>query len=113
MEEETEKINEIKDKNKNFMYYVYHCKECGEIPLLDLSLYYFNIYCLNHTFFNIPIVQFYNYISFDYDYECSICKQSFPSNTLLYFYECNKFYCKKNHLNEHHKPNENQHHHNN
>ena len=70
----------------------YHCKKCGEIPLIHFSKY-FNIICSQHQILNITIDEFFNFINFDY--ECSICKKIFEENNLFYCCECNKIYCDK------------------
>ena len=67
----------------------YHCKRCGEIPIIDFWIYDFNIFCSNHKLLNIPIDQFYDYIAFDY--KCQICKKS---NNCTYCYDCDIIYCK-------------------
>ena len=108
MKEETKQLNEIKEKSKNLFNYVYHCKECGEIPILYFSHFYFNIYCLNHKILNIPIEEFFNFIIFNY--ECFMCKESYQSNNIFYCYECNHYYCNNcnnRHLKEHNDNNEN------
>ena len=69
----------------------YHCKRCKEIPLLDFSYYYFDMICSKHRILNIPIEQFYNFISFDF--KCFICKSSYNKN-FTYCYECDNVYCK-------------------
>ena len=98
-EEEIKTLNKIKEIKENALY-GYYCKECGEKPLLNFSLYDFNICCLNHKILNIPIEDFYNFIIFDY--KCSICKQFFQPNNSLYCYECKNFYC-NNCIKEHNK----------
>ena len=70
----------------------YHCKRCGEIPIIDFWVYDFNIFCLNHKILNIPIDHFYNYITFDYN--CQICKKnSTNNNKCTYCYDCDTVYC--------------------
>ena len=70
----------------------YHCKKCKEIPLLDFSHYYFDMICANHKILNIPIDQFYNYISLDF--KCFICKSSSNYKNFTYCFECDNIYCK-------------------
>ena len=71
----------------------YHCKNCGEIPLINFSTFNFDIICSNHKILNIEYEQFYNFISFDY--ECSICKQQSNQNDLIYCYDYDKIFCNK------------------
>ena len=71
----------------------YHCKKCGEIPLLYFSNFDFDIICLNHKILNVPIEDFNNFII--YDYECSVCKKFLKSKELLYCNKCDKIYCNK------------------
>ena len=71
----------------------YHCKKCGEIPLLYFSNFDFNIICLNHKILNVPIEDFNNFII--YDYECSVCKKFFKSKELVYCNKCDQIYCNK------------------
>ena len=102
MKEETKQLNEIKEKSQNLFNYVYHCKECGEIPILYFSHFHFNVYCLNHKTLNIPIEEFYDFIIFSY--ECFMCKKSYQPNNIFYCYECNYYYCNNcnnRHLKEH------------
>ena len=47
--------------------------------------------CSKHRILNIPIEQFYNFISFDF--KCFICKSSYNKN-FTYCYECDNVYCK-------------------
>ena len=72
-------------------YYIYYCKKCREIPLLDFSDVDFNIICRKHKILNVPISKFYDFITFEY--ECSICGKSFNTNNLIYCFKCNLFYC--------------------
>ncbi len=70
----------------------YHCKKCGEIPLIDFSIYDFNLICSNHKILNIPIEQFYNYLTLDF--KCDICKKNLKSHNFTYCYDCDFIYCK-------------------
>ena len=84
--------------NKN---YIYHCKTCGEIPLLDFSDFNLDIICRKHKILNIPICKFYEFINFEY--ECSICNKSFNKDNLIYCFKCKIFYCdicKNKHIND-------------
>ena len=84
--------------NKNC---IYHCKKCGEIPLLDFSDFDLDIICRKHKILNVPISKFYDFISFDY--ECSLCNKTFNKNNLIYCFKCKLFYCdicKNKHINE-------------
>ena len=71
----------------------YHCKICGEIPLINFSNFDFDIMCSKHKILNIQYEQFYNYISLDY--ACSICNQVSNRNNLAYCYDCDEIYCNK------------------
>jgi len=71
----------------------YHCKICGEIPLINFSKFDFDIMCSKHKILNIQYEQFYNYISLDY--ACSICNQVSNKNNLIYCYDCDEIYCNK------------------
>ena len=86
-------ICERRNATENENFNNYHCKKCGEIPLIHFSIYDFNIICSYHKILNIPIDQFYNYISLDY--KCLICKKMSKSNNLIYCYECDDFFCKQ------------------
>ena len=70
----------------------YHCKICGEIPLLNFSYFDYNMICPNHQILNIPYKKFYNYITFEY--QCLLCKISSNKNNLKYCYDCDNFFCK-------------------
>ena len=83
----------------------YHCKECGEIPLLHFSSFYLDIVCSNHKILNVSFDQLDNFIIFGN--ECSICSKHFNDNDkdLIYCNECKLFYCntcKKKHSNNSH-----------
>ena len=71
----------------------YHCKICGEIPLINFSNFDFDIMCSKHKILNIQYEQFYNYISLDYS--CSFCNQISNKNNLVYCYDCDEIYCNK------------------
>ena len=71
----------------------YHCKICGEIPLINFSNFDFDIMCSKHKILNIQYEQFYNYISLDY--ACFICNQVSNKNNLVYCYDCEEIYCNK------------------
>ena len=73
--------------------YIYHCKKCGEIPLLDFSDSDLDIICRKHKILNVPISEFYSF--FNFDYECSICNKSFNKSSLIYCFKCKIFYCDK------------------
>ena len=77
-------------ESEKFNYY--HCKKCGEIPLIDFSFYDFNISCTNHKIFNISIDRFYDYITLDY--KCDICKKNSKNSNFAYCYDCELIYCK-------------------
>lgn len=87
------KDNSEKSEFNQSKFNEYHCKECGEIPLLHFSLFYLDILCSNHKVLNVPPNQFANFIIFDN--ECSICSKHFNANDkdLIYCYECKLFYC--------------------
>ena len=87
-----EKQPKIKlEKNTKIIQYSnYHCIKCKEIPFIYFNFDSFNMACSTHKINNIPINQFYNYISFNCI--CFTCK-SFTSNDYIYCYECNKIYC--------------------
>jgi WD40 repeat protein len=87
------KGNNDKTELKQRIFNSYHCKECGEIPLLHFSLLYFDIICPNHKILNVPPNQFDNFIIFDN--ECSICSKHFNDNDKdsIYCCECKLFYC--------------------
>ena len=80
-------------KELNDFFINYHCKHCGEIPLLFFDNYYFDIICSTHKILNINYNTFFNYIIYEYD--CCIC-QNHLNETLqnfFYCYECDKNYC--------------------
>ena len=89
------KGNNEKTELKHNKFNSYHCKECGEIPLLNFSSFYLDILCPNHKVLNIPPNQLDNFIIFGN--ECSICSKHFNDNdndkNLIYCYECKLFYC--------------------
>ena len=84
----------------------YHCKKCGEIPLLYFSNFDFNIICLKHKILNIPIEEFYNFIILDY--QCWVCRKLSSNKNVLYCNECDKIFC-NNCINKH-KQNKNESH---
>ena len=99
------KGNSEKTELKQNIFNSYHCKECGEIPLLNFSSFYLDILCPNHKVLNMPPNQLDNFIIFGN--ECSICSKHFNDNdnNLIYCYECKLFYCnkcKKKHSNDSH-----------
>ena len=73
----------------------YHCEKCGEIPLINFFIYKFDMACSNHKILNIPIKDFYKYITFNY--KCSLCKENMnnKSGNNIYCFDCNKDYCNK------------------
>ena len=80
---------------------IYHCKKCGDIPLLNFTYFDLNIICLKHKILNVPISSFYDFIIFEH--ECSICKKSFNENNLIYCFKCKLFFCdicKIQHIND-------------
>ena len=95
-------ICERRNQTENENFNNYHCKKCGEIPLIDFSFYDFNIICSNHKILNIPIDQFYNYVNLDY--KCLICKKNSKSNIFIYCYECDNIFCNQC-INNHNKKN--------
>jgi len=86
--EKTKKPIELKKQNKCISY---HCKICGEIPLLHFSLFYLDVVCSNHKVLNIPFDKFEHFIKFDN--ECSVCSKKCNDNNLNYCYECKIFFC--------------------
>ena len=87
------KDNSEKTELKLNKFNSYHCKKCGEIPLLHFSLFYLDIICSNHKVLNVPPNQLGDFIIFDN--ECSICSKHFNDNVkdIIYCYECKLFYC--------------------
>lgn len=84
-----EKVLNVNNKSFNN----YHCRTCGEIPLLHFSHYDFDLICITHSTLNIPIDDLFNHITSGY--ECSTCKQSSNENNIYYCYQCNKYFCDK------------------
>lgn len=88
-------INKKKKNENNIDFYNYHCKKCGEIPIIDFFKYDFDIICSKHKILNIPYSQFYNFII--YDYQCSICQKLSINNIFEFFVcdKCDKIFCIK------------------
>ena len=69
----------------------YHCKECGEIPLLYFSKCDFDMICSKHKIINITYNKFNDYITFQS--QCSTCKKISDQDNYYYCDDCKKTYC--------------------